>query len=272
MNQENNTEPNVDNNTEPTTSTDEVSGLPSETETSEGISFEINPEDIKDGKFQGRWKNPNEMAEYIKSLEDKHADLNRDIKNKEKKTDEDISTIASEVKQKELQDQTIKELLPTFLENDMVVTDEMKEKLIATGLSEQDIKLGAYELKEAIDKNASYVGGKENYDVIMNYHAENMTDEEKIAFNHSIQDPKNSKALMIGLQTLYERSINNPESQEKDRVRGNSPANTNTIKPYESKAELLRDKAYVDSRRASSADKARFKARLRATPENVWLS
>ena len=247
------------------------SGLPSEQPSGETpTGFEVKPEDLKDGKFQGRWTNPQEMAEYIKSMEDKHSELNRKIKDSEKQTDEEIAAMAAEAQQQELKDTTVKELLPEFLNNGMVVTDEMKAKLLETGLTEQDIKLGAYEMKEAVDKNASYVGGKENYDIIMDYHAQNMTDEEKIAFNHSIQDPKNSEALMVGLQTIYERNIGKDVTPQ-DRVRGN-PVQNDAIKPYETKADLLRDKKYADSRVASSADKARFRARFKVTPENVWLS
>ena len=253
---------------------EEPSGLPSDNQPiDEGsISFEIKPEDLQDGKFAGKWETPQQMADHIKSIEDKYANLKRDVTTQEKQTDEEIATTAAEIQKKELQNNTVKELLPEFLDNGMVITDAMKDKLIETGLTEQDIKLGAYEFKEAIDKNASYVGGKENYDVIMDYHASNMSDDDKRAFNYSIQDPNNSQALMVGLQTMYERAQSaNPDSVKQDRVRGN-PVQNNAIQPYASKQELLRDKKYADSRVASVSDKAKFKARLAATPENVWLS
>ena len=252
------------------------SGLPSDNvpPAEGGVSFEIKPEDLQDGKFGGKWESPQQMADHIKSIEDKYANLKRDVTSQEQQTDEEIAATAAEVQKQQVQDDTVKELLPEFLKNGMVVTDEMKAKLVETGLSEQDIKLGAYEFKEAIDKNANYVGGKENYDIIMDYHAENMTDDEKRAFNHSIQDPKNSQALMVGLQTMYEKAqAENPEQPQtlQDRVRGN-PVQNNAIKPYENKQELLKDKKYADSRAASAADKAKFRARLATTPENVWLS
>lgn len=249
----------------------ETSGLPSEQPSEDTPSgFEVNPEDLKDGMFQGRWSNPQEMADYIKNIEDKHTALTREVSDASKQTDAEIAATAAEAQKQELKDTTVKELLPEFLNNGMVVTDEMKAKLLETGLTEQDIKLGAYEMKDAVDKNANYVGGKENYDIIMDYHAQNMSEEEKVAFNHSIQDPKNSEALMVGLQTIYERNIGK-DTTPQDRVRGN-PVQNNAIKPYETKADLLIDKRYADSRAASSADKARFRARLKATPENVWLS
>ena len=257
-----------------TTPPAEPSGLPSDNQppADGAVSFEIKPEDLKDGKFMGKWASPQEMAEHIKAIEDKHAALNRDLTNQSKQTDEEIAATVAEIKAKETQQATVQSLLPEFLNNGMVVTDEMKEALTATGLTEQDIKLGAYEFKEAIDKNANYVGGKENYDLIMDYHAANMTDDEKRAFNHSVQDPNNSQALMVGLQTLYEKAqLENPNQAPVDRVRGN-PTQNNAIQPYANKAELLKDKKYADSRVASASDKAKFRARLNATPENVWLS
>lgn len=253
---------------------EEPSGLPSDNVPQDegSVSFEIKPEDLQDGKFGGKWETPQQMAEHIKNIEDKYSSLKRDVTNQEKQTDEEIATTAAEIQKQNLQTSTVKELLPEFLNNGMVVTDGMREKLIETGLTEQDIKLGAYEFKEAVDKNASYVGGKENYDIIMDYHASNMSDDDKKAFNHSIQDPKNSQALMVGLQTMYERAQSrNPEEVNTDRVRGN-PVQNNAIQPYASKQELLRDKKYADSRVASASDKAKFKARLAATPEKVWLS
>lgn len=248
------------------------SGLPSDVAEQEAksVSFEINPDDLQDGKFGGKWESPKQMADHIKEMEDKYANLQRDVKNQSKQTEQEIAETATEVQKQQLKQDTVQKLAPEFLNNGMQLTEDMKTELMDAGLTEQEIKLGAYELKEAVDKNASYVGGKENYDIIMDYHAQNMSDEDKIAFNHSIQDPRNSKALMIGLQAMYEQSIAN-EVPNTDRVRG-VQANGASVKPYETKQELLRDKAYADSRAASASDKARFRARLNITPENVWLS
>lgn len=234
-------------------------------------TFSVNPEDLQDGKFGGKWSSPTEMADYIKNIEDKHANLVRDIANNTKQTDEEIATAAEQTKQKQKQDATIRELAPAFIENGMVVTDEIKAALLETGLTEMEIKVGAYELKEALDKNASYVGGQENYDIIMEYHAQNMTPEEKVAFNHSIQNPNHSQALMVGLQTMYEKSLaeSGDEQPSGDRFRGDN-INSVGIKPYESKSELLKDKRYADSRSASSADKEKYRQRLAVTPDKVW--
>ena len=251
------------------------SGLPSDNQppAEGGVSFEIKPEDLKDGKFQGKWSNPNEMADYIKNLEDKHADLNRKIADEGKQTDAEIQQTAKQLQAQQLQHDTIRELAPAFIENGMQLTDGMKQTLMDTGLTEMEIKVGAYELKEALDKNASYVGGQENYNIIMDFHAEKMTPEEKKQFNHSLQDPNNHQALMVGLQSIYEKAqLENPDTPPQDRVRGNSPANTNSIKPYETKAELMKDKKYADSRVASQADKERFRQRLGITPDKVWSS
>ena len=245
---------------------EEPSGLPSDVDNQTSFSFD--EADIKDGKFDGRWSNPKEMADYIKTMEDKHSALNREVADKNKADDADIENTSAEVKAQQLKDDTVKAMIPEYLANGMVVTQEMQEALIEVGMTEQEIKLGAYELKEGMDKNASYVGGKENYDIIMDYHAANMTPEDKVQFNHSISNPNNSEALMIGLQAMYERASGDIDTAVPDRVRGNpAPA---TIQGYANKGELLRDKKFADSRSASAADKAKYKARLAITPENVW--
>lgn len=269
MEQEGGGEPTGGGNTPPA---EEPSGLPSDNlPPEESTGFQVKPEDLKDGKYMGKWSNPQEMADYIKNIEDKHANLQRDIKNESSQSTEELAQMTEASKAEKLKSDTIKSLAPEFLNNGMVVTEEMEATLKEAGVSESEIKLGAYEIKEGIDKNASYVGGQENYDIIMDYHSENMTPEEKIQFNHSIQDPANSQALMVGLQAMYEKSLNeNPDGNTPDRIRGNVPSNTSAIKPYESKAELFRDKKYADSRNSSAADKAKFRARLNATPENVW--
>lgn len=249
------------------------SGLPSDNiPPVDGDGFNIKPEDLQDGKYMGKWTTPTEMADHIKNMEDKYANLQRDIANGTKQTDAEIAATAASLQTKQLQTDKITELAPAFIANGMVITDEIRDALVETGLTEMEIKVGAYELKEALDKNANYVGGQENYDIIMDHHAKSMTPEEKVQFNHSIQNPNNSEALMVGLQVMYEKGIaENGETQTPDRIRGN-PANTNSIKPYGSKAELMKDKRYADSRTASTADKTKYKQRLAITPENVWKS
>jgi len=251
------------------TGSEQVSGLPSE-QPEAGTGFEVKPEDLTDGRFQGKWDNPQQMADYIKTIEDKHSALNRQVADDGKKSDAELEQLSKDAQTSQLKTNTIKDILPDFLKNGMVVTPEMEEALKEVGLTDQDIKLGAYEFKEALDKNASYVGGQENYEIIMSHHAENMTDEQKVQFNHSIQDPNNSEALMVGLQVMYEKSIGAAADETpQDRIRGNQVP-TNSIKPYENKGELLKDKRYADSNRATSADKTKFRQRLAATPDNIW--
>jgi len=150
----------------PEVQTEEPTQLPSEVDSVP--TFEINSDDVVNGKFQDKWSSPQEMADHIKNIEDKYANLSRDVSDKTKQTDAEIQTTADDIKIQQLQSDTVKDMIPEFLEAGMVVTDEMKAKLVEAGLSEDKIKIGAYEFKEALDKNAAYVGGKENYDIIMN--------------------------------------------------------------------------------------------------------
>lgn len=244
----------------------EPSGLPSDVDSQTSFSFD--EADIKDGKFDGRWSNPKEMSDYIKSMEDKHSALNREIADRAKADDIDIENVSVEVRAEQAKTDTLNSIVPDYLANGMVITDEMTAALAEAGVTEETMKLNAYERKDSIDKHSAIVGGQENYDIIMDYHAETMTPEDKAAFNRNVQDPRNSKALLVGLQVLYERASGDVDSTPADRVRGN-PTPT-TIQGYENKADLLRDKKFADSRKASEADKTKYRARLSITPENVW--
>ena len=250
----------------------EQSGLPSDvaenTTARDGFTNVTDDQFGENGRFRGRWDNPAEMADFIENLETKHSNMGREVSDAKKAQVAEVETMANEAKTAQMQSDLVHNMLPEFLSNGMVVTDDMNQQLLDAGLSQDKIKIGAYELKEAQATNAGYVGGKENYDIIMDYHTANMSDEQKIQFNHSIENPANSEALMVGLQTMYEKSLGSVEST--DRVRGNVTP-SNSVKPYEDRASLFRDKAYADSNRANANDKKRYKARLAITPSEVYL-
>jgi len=250
----------------------EQSGLPSDVaenvSVKDGFTSVADEQFGENGRFRGRWNNPAEMADFIENLETKHSNMGREVADAKKAQVAEVETMANEAQTQQMQSDLVKSLVPEFIGNGMVVTDEMNQQLSEAGLTQDQIKIGAYELKEAQATNAGYVGGKENYDIIMDYHAKEMSDEQKVKFNHSIEDPNNSEALMVGLQTMYEKSLGAVEST--DRVRGNV-APTNSVKPYENRADLFRDKTYADSTSSNKYDKARYKARLAITPSEVYL-
>ena len=255
-----------------------TSGLPSDVAAGElDLSgFEISDElkgKFKDGKLNGRFANMDEVLNTLKNIEDKYSSLNRDLSDKEKADLKAVEQTAEEVKAKQTQQSLVEKLAPEFIKNGMVITDEMKTQLNEAGLSEEQIKLGAYEFKEALTKNQNYVGGEENYNIIMEHHAANMSVEEKKAFNHSIQNPANSEALMVGLQAMYEKSLSEDKESKPsgDRVRGNV-SQGNSVQGYETRAELFKDKKYIDSP-VGKKDKgavAKYRAKLALTDVKVY--
>ena len=230
-------------------------------------------EKFKDGKLNGRFSNINEVLDTLKNIEDKYSDLNRTLTDKEKADLANVQQTADEVATQQKQQALIEKFAPEFSKNGMVVTPEMATELAEAGLTEEQVKLGAYEFKEALTKNHNYVGGEENYNIIMEHHSANLTTEQKIQFNHSIQNPNNSEALMVGLQAMYERDMANGGNKEapKDRFRGDVIP-TPSIVGYESKQELFKDKKYIDSP-VGKKDKgavAKYRARLNATDPKVY--
>jgi len=224
-----------------------------------------------DNVLPEKWKSIKEMADHIKNMEDKHSQLTREVGNKSKQELDDIAKTQADIAKQTTQQAVVAELVPEFMANGMTITEEMQAKLTESGLSLDQIKIGAYEMKDALSKNHSYVGGEENYNIIMEYHAANMTPEQKASFNHSVQNPANSEALMIGMQTMYERSIGQEQPEDGDRFRGN-PNQATGNRGYETKAELFADKRYIDSAAGKKDAGAitKYRAKLALTPDTIW--
>jgi hypothetical protein len=226
---------------------------------------------FKDGKLNGRFANMGELLDTLKNIDDKHANTVREMKEAEKLQTTEVQQTQEQLLAQQTRMNTINEIVPQFLENGMQLTDEMMTKLTEVGLTESEIKLGAYEMKDTLDSHHKIMGGKEHYDIVMEFHAQNMTPEQKIAFNSDIQSGKHSEALILGLQTLYEKNVGQTQPDDTgDRFRGN-PA-TDTVKGYESKAELFKDKKYIDSPagKRDPAAVAKYRAKLAITNPKVY--
>lgn len=225
--------------------------------------------DLPDG-----WKSVDEMAAYIKEMKDKYAQLNDKIAREKRATEADVNEVKSQVEKEALQTQTINELIPQFIENGMSLSDEMVSKLEETGLTREQIELGAYKYKEARQRNASYVGGEENFVQIMEYAKNNMSASDKESLSAIVDEftrkGMSTQPLMLGLKAMYEQAVK-PEAGNTDRVRGIPTAGG--VKPYETRQELFRDRAYIQGVGKNDAGAvAKYKARLAATPDSVWMS
>lgn len=254
-----------------------TTGLPSDVN-SEKPSFKTElPEELRsrideNGMLDGKYASVEDILYALKEIKDKHANLNRELADKEKKEEQEIDAVAKEAQLEQKRNTVIESLVPEFLSNGMVITPEMEEQLLEAGITKEQIELGAYKMKETIALHQSYVGGKEEYDKIMSYHAQTMSLEEKEAFNRTVNSGQHSEALFLGLKAMYEKrtATGQTSTQNTDRIRGD--ASQGGIKPYATRQELFNDKRYIDSPagRNDAGAKAKYKARLAVTPENVW--
>jgi hypothetical protein len=249
---------------------DEGGGLPSAQEGLPTLNFELTDE-IKekfitsDGKVLGKYESLDQLAEAHKHLQDKHAQTVEDYKKQQKELNGDIETQQTEAKRME----TIKDILPEFLNNDMQLTPEIETKLTEEGIDIRDVKLGALELRDKINAAHETVGGKENYEAMMGWASSQLSDAEKAAFDADIMGAQ-SRFAIKGLYSEYQAAAEKGEATPPQRLNGDNTVKT--VQPYEDRQALLRDKQYIDSP-AGKRDQAaqnRYKQRLAITPEAVW--
>lgn len=190
----------------------------------------------KDGKILGKYQNLEQLVEAHKYLQDKHAMFVDDTKKQEKE-------ISSEVEQEQLrlkQQETIQELLPQFMENGMQLTDDIKEKILETGIDERDLELNALKLKEKINHVYELVGGKENWEATKEYLSDKLTEEEYKKINTDLMGA-NSDYTVLGMYSAYKQAQEGIEPNA--RLMGDTTETTN--RGYSSRRELFKDREYL---------------------------
>lgn len=252
--------------TEDTEVDESAGGLPSAKESSLDTSgWEINEERaskyVKNGKFFGRFDNIDGMAEALKSVEDKYANMVRESKNATKETETQASKDAAiyEVAQP---------LVQKFMEGGMELTPEIEQLALEKGLDIRDVKLAAIELKEQITSANNVVGGREEYEAMIEWGKSTLNEKQRVAFDKGLSSGMSEWAIR-GLHAEYKAQQSN-DGQAPERIRGDGSANT-SVRGYEDRNEMLRDRAYINSpkgRNDVQAQKA-HKARLDRTPEQV---
>ena len=249
---------------------DNGGGLPSANDGQPTLNFELT-DTIKekfitaDGKLLGKYENLEQIAEAHKNLQDKHAQYVEDVKNREKEIDGGVE--AQKIEAQKLE--KMQSLLPEFLKNDMQLTPEMQETLTEAGIDVRDVKLGAIELRDKIKAAHEVVGGAENYQAMMVWASEQLNDAEKAAFDADVMGAQ-SRFAIKGLYSEYEAAVASGEQTPPQRINGDNTVKT--TQPYGDRAELLKDRAYVESpqgKRDLAAQK-RYRARLAVTPDEVW--
>ena len=218
----------------------------------------------QDPYFQ-QFKSLEDMKEKYKELHSQYSSTVQKQKEEERKQEQKQQEQQSQQQLQQEQQQTINELLPKFLENDMQLDDEMAQELTDKGLDIRDVKLGAIELKERVQKAHNVVGGKEEYEAMIEWGRNGgMTEQQMKAFDKDVVGEFSEYAIK-GLHAEFKQATAGQTQQ--DRLRGN--ATPVGVKPYSSQKEILRDRMHINSGRASAEDKAKHQARLNATPDDV---
>jgi hypothetical protein len=229
------------------------------------VSQEFLDSRVKNGKLYGRFESFDDLFETAKKIEDKHANLVREIKNGKY---QEVNVEA--VKQATIE-QTVQSLIPEFIANDMQLTAEIEAKAVEAGIDIRDLKLGAIEMREAFKQAYDIVGGKDEYDAMIGWGINNLTDKEKSDYETALKSPVMSKYAIKGLYADFKASgvevVNNTSTQ---RLRGDS-SSTGAVRPYANQAEILKDRAYITSYKGSSDANAKelYSRRMALTPDNV---
>lgn len=245
-------------------------GLPSAVEEQEAslegfkITDELQQKYFKNGKFFGRFDNLEGMANALKSVEDKYANVMRKINSQPEPTQATEQSEPVDVAT------TVKPLMDEFVSNGMELTDELLQKAVEQGFDVRDVKLAAIEMKEKVSHAYSLVGGKDEYEAMLAWGNANLSEKQKIAFDKDLASNAGEWAIK-GLYAEYKSKSQSQSTQEQpQRIMGDGSTSAG-IRPYATQQEILRDKAYLNSPKGKSDLKAleTYNKRMAKTPDSV---
>ncbi len=230
----------VDGQVEPTLPSDEV----------ETPSFDTYLENNRseNGKLFGRFDTPEQALDHFREQEVKHTNNMRDLKDEQKQHVQDEQSVQDAKQQETDRIQKLGELTPAFIENGMNMTPELKQAIMDGGLSEAEVELGAYKLRDSIDRAYSVVGGKEEYTAMLQSEVvQSMDDETKAEFDLAIKSMIGGKSTMgvLAIEGMYARyKAGDSGEVVSNRVEGHTAPNT--VSGYKTQAEMLKDKRAAD--------------------------
>lgn len=222
----------------------------------------------KEPEYMKQFKSLDDFKNKYKELHNQYSNTVREYKEKEKSSKAEQESQAQQQQKLQSQQDTIMSLLPQFMQNGMKLTPEMEEVAKAQDIDIRDLKLGAIDLKERIEKAHSVVGGADEYNAMIAWAKENTNEEQRVAFDKDVISSMSEFAIR-GMYSMYKDAIKDGNTQPQDRFRGQSA--TSTVKPYGSQDELLADRRYINSAkgRADSNAIEKHKQRMAITPDAV---
>lgn len=230
--------------------------------------FQINDEfaakNFKNGKLYGRFDSLEAVLNTLHSVETKYSNVMRDIKTP---VDGATTTTAPEVNLVE----AVQPLVGKFADNGYNyegMDTEIAEIAQQTGKSVAEIKLAAIEIRDQVNKAYGIVGGKEEYEGMLGWAKDNLSDTEKQGFDNSLKNGMGELAIE-GLHARY-KNANQGDSPAPRRIEGDGGGNVG-IRPYATFAELGRDRAYLQTSagQRDTAAKALHAKRMALTPDST---
>ena len=164
-------------------------------------------------------------------------------------------------------DDTVNNLLESFMDNDGTLTEEESQMLKDTGISEELFVSLANAQAAQIEANDNRVydsvGGKDNYDGMITFAQENLTDSQLDAYDAALfsGNPDIANFAVMGLKAMMEASNTEP-SNRIDGVSGDTNLSNNAFSSQQEVIDAMRDNRYgmdgeytklVDAKRLKSA-------------------
>jgi len=240
-------------------SEDSAGGLPSIKDESaiQMENFNFTDEQVakhfKNGKLQGRFDNIEGVLNTLKSVEDKYANVMREQKSPT--TTVDMSAVAEP-------------LIAQFIDNGMELTPELLAEAESKGVDIRDIKLAAIDIREQVAKSHAIVGGADEYNAMIEWGRTNLDESKKTEFDKGLKSGMGEYAIK-GLYADYKASLSE-SSTPTQRISGDTN-NTPSTGGYNSQAEIMKDKAYLNTMqgRNDRAAQTAHQARLARTSDGV---
>lgn len=232
------------------------------------VTDEIKEKYFKNGKLFGRFENLEGMATALKSVEDKYANVMREVKSKPegetqpKQAEPVADTNDVLVKARPLIDE--------YIQSGMELTDDIIAKAQAEGYDIRDIRLAAIDIKDKLNYAYNLVGGESEYKAMLEWGKANLDEKQQKAFDKDLATNAGEWAIK-GLYAEYKSKIgSNEQPSTEQRIMGDAQGAVG-IRPYASQAEILKDKAYINSPKGKNDLKALelYNKRMSKTPDSV---
>lgn len=232
------------------------------------VTDEIKEKYFKNGKLFGRFENLEGMATALKSVEDKYANVMREVKSKpEGETQPEQTKPVADTN-----DVLVKArpLIDEYIQSGMELTDDIIAKAQAEGYDIRDIRLAAIDIKDKLNYAYNLVGGESEYKAMLEWGKANLDEKQQKAFDKDLATNAGEWAIK-GLYAEYKSKIgSNEQPSTEQRIMGDAQGAVG-IRPYASQAEILKDKAYINSPKGKNDLKALelYNKRMSKTPDSV---